>query len=179
MKLTEVEGANQADLKSFFRDNLKYNKEADAPSWHEYFIKIAEQVSLRSKDGQTKVGAVLVDRNNHIISTGYNSFPRGLPDKGLPNLRPGKYKWMKHAEKNCILNCQRRPKAGAILYLTGFPCWDCLTDLWSFNVTKIIYNDYSELNGLDRDGSMLKKTTIDPNSLLFIRMTGMKVFKIE
>jgi dCMP deaminase len=179
MKLIEVEAASTDQIVKFYKEQKKSQQHEDILDWHQYFLNIAEQVALRSKDAQTKVGAVLVDRNHYIISTGYNSFPRGLPDQYLPNLRPDKYIWIKHAEKNCILNCQRRPKSGAILYLTGFPCFQCLTDLWSFNISKIIYNDFSA-NGNNGDGgSMLSSVSKDPNSLLFLKMTGMKIFKFE
>jgi deoxycytidylate deaminase len=43
--------------------------------WGEYFINIAEQVNLNSKDIKTHIGVVLAGRNNEIVSTGYNSFP--------------------------------------------------------------------------------------------------------
>ena len=48
--------------------------------WTEYFLKIAEVVKLKSKDKNTQIGVVLVGSNNEIISTGYNSFPRGIND---------------------------------------------------------------------------------------------------
>ena len=49
-------------------------------NWDEYFINIAEQVKLKSKDIKTQIGVVLVGKNNEIVSTGYNSFPRGIND---------------------------------------------------------------------------------------------------
>lgn len=42
--------------------------------WDEYFINIAEQVKLKSKDVKTQIGVVLAGRNYLIVSTGYNSF---------------------------------------------------------------------------------------------------------
>ncbi len=47
------------------------------PSWDSYFMKIAEDVALRSTCDRAMVGAVLV-REKHIISTGYNGSPAGL-----------------------------------------------------------------------------------------------------
>ena len=47
-------------------------------NWDEYFFNIAEQVKLKSKDKYTQIGVVLVGKGNEIISTGYNSFPRGI-----------------------------------------------------------------------------------------------------
>ena len=47
-------------------------------SWDEYFMGIAHLSAMRSKDPNTKVGACIVDKNNKILSVGYNGFPIGL-----------------------------------------------------------------------------------------------------
>ena len=52
-------------------------------------MSIALVTSLKSKDLNTKVGAVLVDRDNHIVGTGYNGFPKGVDDEQLPSGREG------------------------------------------------------------------------------------------
>ena len=49
--------------------------------WTDYFINIAEQVKEKSKDINTKIGTVIVGKDKEILSTGYNSFPRGLNDE--------------------------------------------------------------------------------------------------
>ena len=49
-------------------------------SWRDYFIKLAETVSLKSKDNHTKIGVVIVGSGNEIVSTGFNSFARGVKD---------------------------------------------------------------------------------------------------
>ena len=63
--------------------------------WTEYFLNIAEQVKRKSKDQSTQIGAVIVGEDKEVLSTGYNSFPRGLDDS-LPERqeRPEKYFWM-------------------------------------------------------------------------------------
>jgi len=40
--------------------------------WKDYFVSIAEQVKEKSKDIKTKIGAVIVGKDNEILSTGYN-----------------------------------------------------------------------------------------------------------
>ena len=49
-------------------------------NWTDYFYNIAQQVKEKSKDERTKVGAVIVGKDKEIVSTGYNSFPRGIVD---------------------------------------------------------------------------------------------------
>ena len=48
--------------------------------WVEYFRTLAHTVKLKSKDENTQIGAVIVGKDKEIVSTGYNSFPRGLKD---------------------------------------------------------------------------------------------------
>lgn len=98
-------------------------------NWTEYFLGIAEQVKLKSKDQSTQIGAVIVGTDNEVLSTGYNSFPRGLDDsKQERQERPEKYFWMEHAERNAIYNAARIGVSlkNSIIYLTsGLPCVDC------------------------------------------------------
>lgn len=98
-------------------------------NWTNYFLGIAEQVKLKSKDESTQIGAVIVGKGKEILSTGYNSFPRGLDDN-LPERqeRPLKYFYFEHAERNAIYNAARVgiPLDGSTIYLTsGLPCADC------------------------------------------------------
>ena len=108
------------------------------PSWDEYFIGIAEAVSLRSHDAETKVGCVIV-KDNRIISTGYNGFPPGAPDHEWPNKRPNKYAFMVHAEINAIASCSQDMR-GSILYCTLSPCEDCIKAIITAGCDYVIYS---------------------------------------
>jgi dCMP deaminase len=98
-------------------------------NWTEYFTNIAEVVKTKSKDINTQIGAVIVGRNREIVSTGYNSFPRGIKDDiEERQLRPEKYFFMVHAEQNAIINAARIGVStnNCTMYLTcGLPCADC------------------------------------------------------
>ena len=48
--------------------------------WIKYMFNICESVSKKSKDQSTKVGCVITNSVNSIISTGYNGFPIGVKD---------------------------------------------------------------------------------------------------
>jgi deoxycytidylate deaminase len=76
-------------------------------NWKEYFRNIAHQVKLKSKDEKTQIGAVIVGEDNEIVSTGYNSFPRGISDDiSERQERPEKYFWFEpeflQRELQCI-----------------------------------------------------------------------------
>jgi dCMP deaminase len=98
-------------------------------NWTEYFLEMAEVVKLKSKDQSTQIGAVVVGEGRNVLSTGYNSFPRGLDDSLQERQeRPEKYFWIEHAERNAIYNAALEGVSlkNSTIYLTsGLPCMDC------------------------------------------------------
>ena len=112
----------------------------DRPDWDNYFMSLAFLVSARSRDQETKHGAIIVDNNNLILGTGYNSFIKGVNDDSLPKTRPNKYPFMIHAELNAILNCKVLPRevfGGGKVYVTRRCCNHCLQSLIQSGVNTI------------------------------------------
>jgi dCMP deaminase len=111
-------------------------------NWKEYFRNIAHQIKLKSKDEKTQIGAVIVGEDNEIVSTGYNSFPRGIRDDiSERQERPEKYFWFEHAERNAIYNAARIGVStkGTTMYLTcGMPCADCCRGIINAGITTIV-----------------------------------------
>jgi dCMP deaminase len=109
--------------------------------WVEYFQNLAHQIKLKSKDERTQIGAVIVGKDKEIVSTGYNSFPRGIDDnKPLRQERPEKYYWFEHAERNAIYNAARIGVStkGCTMYLScGIPCSDCARGIINAGITRI------------------------------------------
>ncbi len=107
------------------------------PNWDEYFLDLAEQVSVRSPDPHTRHGCVLVDTGNRVLSTGYNGPVSGLPNGMVPATRPEKYDWFIHAEDNAVAfaRCDLR---GSTAYVTGTPCSSCLRRLLQVGVRRIV-----------------------------------------
>ena len=110
-------------------------------NWDQYFLNIAEQVKEKSKDRNTKIGAVIIGPDNEIVSTGYNSFPRGINDEVEERQqRPEKYYWMVHGEMNSILNAARIGVStkGCRMYLTcGIPCSNCGRAIINAGITEV------------------------------------------
>ena len=110
-------------------------------NWTDYFYNIAQQVKEKSKDERTKVGAVIVGKDKEIVSTGYNSFPRGIDDwKPERQQRPEKYYWFEHAERNAIYNAARIGVStkGCTMYLTcGMVCADCARAIINAGIVRI------------------------------------------
>lgn len=96
--------------------------------WDDKFMELASHVSTWSKDRSTKCGCVIVGPDKEIRSTGYNGMPRGVDDEiEARHIRPTKYLWFEHAERNAIYNAARMgtPLLGCTLYVRWFPCADC------------------------------------------------------
>lgn len=72
--------------------------------WDERFLKLAKEVSTWSKDPSTQTGAVIVGIDKHVISVGFNGFPRGMPDgTEIYANREEKYSRIIHCEMNALL----------------------------------------------------------------------------
>lgn len=114
-------------------------------SQYGYWMGIAEAVSLRSHDEQTKVGAILVKEDTGmVVATGHNGFVRGAPDAQLPKTREtGKYEYMVHAEENLLAHCAKSgiSMGECVLIITLSPCQKCLRLMWQAGVTKVICRD--------------------------------------
>ena len=109
--------------------------------WVEYFRTLAHTVKLKSKDVNTQIGAIIVGKDKEIVSTGYNSFPRGINDKVLSRQeRPEKYDWFDHGERNAIYTAARIGVStkGCTMYLScGVPCADCARGIINAGITRI------------------------------------------
>ena len=113
-------------------------------SWDEYFMGIAVLSAKRSKDPSTQVGACIVNKDNRIISVGYNGMPRCCSDDEFPwdkndNPLDSKYLYVCHAELNAILNCDRGNVRDCICYTTLFPCNECAKAIIQSGMSEVVY----------------------------------------
>ena len=109
--------------------------------WDKKFIKLSSHVSDWSKDKNKKVGAVIVDSDNIVLSMGYNGIPRGCDDTDETRYeRPTKYLFTEHAERNAIYHAARHGVSlkGCKMYVTLFPCADCARAMIQSGITKLI-----------------------------------------
>jgi dCMP deaminase len=105
-------------------------------SWDEYFFRLCDVNSAKSKDPSTKVGAVIVRPDKTIAGMGWNGFPRGVTDHYED--REDKLLRTVHAELNAILNA-REPLHGYTLYVAPlFPCANCAAAIIQSGVTCVI-----------------------------------------
>ena len=107
--------------------------------WDLRFLELAKHISTWSKDPSTQVGAVIVDKRNRIISTGYNGFPRGVKDTPERlNNREVKYSMVVHGEINALLFATQ-PLEGTTLYLWPFlSCSKCTAIIINTGVKRVV-----------------------------------------
>lgn len=116
-------------------------------TWNETWMNIADEISKRSKDNNTHVGAVIV-KNKQLLSLGYNGPPKNFPDLEVPEIQNNdepiinrKNTFMVHAELNAILNYKGNLSdlADSTVYVTVSPCYECAKILAQIGVKKVVY----------------------------------------
>jgi dCMP deaminase len=98
-------------------------------TWTEYFFRMALLASAKSKDPSMQVGCVVVDNlTRHVVTTGYNGFPRHVRDDKDRYLdRELKYQMVVHAELNAVCQAAIHGMSlrGCWAYVTFPPCSQC------------------------------------------------------
>ena len=135
--------------------------------WDSYFMAMAHLSAKRSKDPNTKVGAVIVDELHHIVGIGYNGLPVGCDDNEFPWEREGefcdtKYPYVVHAELNAILNSIKNLH-GCVLYVSLFPCNECAKAIIQSGIRKIVYESdkYADSDTTKASKRMLKAAGVE------------------
>lgn len=126
------------------------------PTWDEYFMAIANLAGTRSTCRRRQVGAVLV-RDRHIIATGYNGAPEGLPhclevgclreDLQVPSGQRHEMCIGVHAEQNLLIQAALAGSSpeGATLYCTHQPCIICAKMLINARIKRVVFQgDYPD-----------------------------------
>ena len=131
---------------------------------HEYFLQIAQVVAMRATCPRRNVGCVIINRHNHIISTGYNGVPKNYPHcldtpcggEDAPSGESLNCCMATHAEQNALLQCKDINSIKTI-YTTLSPCITCAKLIANTTCDLVVYIDeYKDTSGLD----MLKKLNI-------------------
>jgi len=113
-------------------------------NWDAYFDGILEAVRVKSQDTSSKYGAVVADRQNRILATGYNGLPRGIRYREEYHKRPDKYMYFVHAEQNAIFNAAAfgTPVRGAIIYVVHPPCVECTKAIIQAGIQEVIFREH-------------------------------------
>ncbi len=119
------------------------------PDADTYFLKLAAVAAERSTCLRHHVGAVAV-KDKHILSTGYNGAPAGLPDcltlgclrnqLGIPSGTRHETCRAVHAEQNAIIQAALHGVSleGATIYCTHTPCILCAKMLVNVKIKRYV-----------------------------------------
>lgn len=113
-------------------------------SWDKTFFDIINVIAQRSDDPNTKLGSIIVSKDNDIISIGFNGLPRGVKPTPRKLQRPTKYDFMEHAESNSILNCVRNNTLippNSRLYVQMTPCVNCTRAIIQSGISEVVIGD--------------------------------------
>ena len=113
-------------------------------NWDKKYIDLAKHIATWSKDPSTKIGAVAIGEKGQVLAQGYNGFPRGIDDSyDRLFTRETKYKYVVHAEMNCIYNATYNGVSlqGATIYISGLPvCSECAKGLIQVGIQRVVYH---------------------------------------
>jgi len=134
--------------------------------WHYRFLDLTMHTARWSKD-EVKVGAVVVDKDNRIISNGFNGLPKGIPDD--TEIYAENTRIVLHAEVNAILFANK-DLAGCTMYVSMPTCALCAAMIIQSGITTVVYED-SVLEGKWHDHQLAAES--------LYRQAGVKLIKLR
>lgn len=164
------------------------------PSWDAAFMASALDASERANCMKNvQVGAVIV-KNKRLIASGYNGAPPGeltcqeaggcliIEEMGSSCQR------VLHAEENAILQNSADCR-GATLYITHFPCLNCMRKIVTSGIKDVIYLDmykpehyrerYERSQSLAESAGVSLRELSDKDRFDIIRMSHSRIKKLE
>lgn len=136
----------------------------------EYFMGVAEKVALKSKDPSTKVGAIIIDQQKRVISTGFNGMVAGCDEASMWEPRSMKYLTVIHAELNAILYAHRNLH-GHVMYCTHAPCVNCLKHSLQAGIRTIYYGNSDIMKRTEFEANVAVQRLIKGTDALIISTT--------
>lgn len=142
------------------------------PSRDRTYIELAREASKRSTCISRRNGAVLVSARGHVLSTGYNGSPSGMPHpRSCPrltgNVGSGDSLEMcndVHSEANCIAQAAQQggDTMGGTLYTLLSPCFACAQLVAAAALSCVVYEkEYGDRRGLE----LLEAANIETRSM--------------
>jgi dCMP deaminase len=106
--------------------------------WDRRFLELATLIGNWSKGPTVKVGALIVDKNKRIISTGFCGFAKNVEDTEERYLnRDIKLKLGIHAETNAILFA-KKDLTECTIYCTHITCSSCASNIIQTGITRVV-----------------------------------------
>lgn len=112
-------------------------------SFQNLAMNLAISASQRSEDIYQKVGCSIFNKENRLLSLGYNGLsPKHKTNKTFWENRNERRKYIIHAETNA-LSCITRYDKPYLIATTLLPCKSCAVNIASYGIKKVLYlNEY-------------------------------------
>lgn len=118
------------------------------PPLFEVYMRMAEELALRSTCARLQVGTVITDPTlENVVAIGYNGNVRGFPN-ACDSIEPGACGCI-HSEMNALVKApgQMRDK---VAFVTASPCVMCAKLMVQAQVSWVFYrHEYRKRDGLD------------------------------
>ena len=117
------------------------------------YMRMAQELAKLSHANRKKVGCLIV-KDTQIISEGYNGTPKGFDNEceyynylDEIHTKPE----VLHAESNAITKLAKSTNSSvdATLYVTLAPCFNCSKLIIQSDISRVVFKDNYEPNGLD------------------------------
>lgn len=97
-------------------------------------------IALESDDPDTQTACFAVAPNGGLLLSASNQLPPRVERKPERLMRPAKYQFIEHAEKNLAYSAARLGVSleGCTLYLNWFPCRSCVMAILSMGITALV-----------------------------------------
>ena len=144
------------------KGNLSYQSKI---KWDKKYLELSRTIGSWSKDPSSKIGCVAIGSKGQVLAQGYNGFPRGIEDKAIRlESRELKYKYVVHAEMNCIYNAGYNGTSldGSTMYVTGLPvCSECAKGLIQVGVKRVVMPYVENMDERWKDSWEMTKLMFD------------------
>ena len=136
-------------------------KTKSRPSWGEHHMMGAYHAALRGSCLRKRVGALIIDPNNRLVSGGFNGAASKQDDClhvgcdiQLVNGRESCVRTL-HAESNA-LDYAGRDARGCTLFTTVIPCRPCAMRIIQAGIDGVYYSEYYESQGTKATKALLE-----------------------
>jgi len=135
------------------------------PDWDSYFLEFTKAIGKRATCDRGKSGALIVDQDRQIVSSGYVGSPTGMPhcdDIGHVFSSDSKHCIATvHAEQNAIAQAAKRGVSTnkCTIYCTMTPCFECAKLIIQSGITRV-YCEY-DYHASELSKDLFKTTDVE------------------
>lgn len=121
----------------------KYRRKLrEVPQRDDYWMGQAFWVAAGSRNMGRQQGAIIVTSQNDFVTQAFDCSPRSMPDDGH----------FRHAETVAIFNAGR-PLHGCTIYQTHTPCYECLMNIISSGIKRVVYFSTKQIEDISLDAA--------------------------